>query len=175
MARRYTIIGEKPSRIELQTSRRKDVENSQGQRVSVTERREQERLQNKYDRATFRTDFHPEYNCHGLTFASKRTGIHNTDEIRKIIDDDTYEMVDREDCLPGDVVLYFGDDGDIEHSGVVLTVSEERLVMPCVLSKWGNGGEVVHRLPDSPYEPGNVRFYRRVWADKQDDDDANNG
>ena len=56
-------------------------------------------------------------------------------------------------------------DGDIEHSGIVLEVRQSvgfDIPVPIVCSKWGGGAEVVHVYSDCPYSPVNVRFYRVV-------------
>ena len=56
------------------------------------------------------------YNCHGLTFGSRRTWISKASEIAKLLQEDDYELVDLNQILPGDIVVYF-QNGDAEHSG----------------------------------------------------------
>lgn len=97
------------------------------------------------------------YNCHGLTFASRRTVIWQSSEIDKIIEDDDYEKVIPKDILPGDIALYIKD-GDIEHSGIVLDIKD--FGVPLILSKWGVCHEVIHLLYECPYDAGNVVYYR---------------
>jgi cytochrome P450 len=80
------------------------------------------------------------YNCHGLTFASRRTWIWKPAEVAKILADDEYVRVELADVLPGDIVLYV-QNGDIEHSGIVMSLGP----VPMILSKWGPAHEVVHR------------------------------
>ncbi|HTQ59585.1 MAG TPA: hypothetical protein VMI32_05150 [Candidatus Solibacter sp.] len=117
-------------------------------------------LQKKYSRGVHRpVDASRKYNCHGLTFASRRTRIEEAAEIKKIIEDDEYVEINRNEALPGDVVVYYVD-GDPEHSGIV--VSMEPLAGPLVLSKWGFCQEVVHRIPECPYDARHVVFYRVV-------------
>lgn len=70
------------------------------------------------------------YNCHGLTFASRRTWIGKAVEVAKILQDDEYEVIDLRELMPGDIVVYFLN-GDAEHSGVVLEVG----YIPTILSK----------------------------------------
>ena len=94
------------------------------------------------------------YNCHGLTFASRRTWIQPT-EIAKILKDDEYEQVSLEEVLPGDIVLYV-QNGDVEHSGVVMS----RGPIPMVLSKWGPSHEVIHRVNDCEYNSAQFLYYR---------------
>jgi hypothetical protein len=100
------------------------------------------------------------YNCHGMTFASRRTGIYETPEINKIIADDSYGEISKLDTLPGDIVLYYGLNGDIEHSGIVVQKPDNQLNIPIVVSKWGMLFEVIHSVYICPYNVSNVRFYR---------------
>jgi hypothetical protein len=95
------------------------------------------------------------YNCHGLTFASRRTWICKSSEIGKILRDDEYEQVELKDVLPGDVVIYV-QNGDVEHSGVVIASG----FVPVVLSKWGPAHEVIHRVNDCPYDAMEILYYR---------------
>ena len=103
------------------------------------------------------------YNCHGLTFGSRRTEINA--EIDKILRDDDYREIRKEHVCPGDIVLYYSDPqvpggviGDIEHSGIVLEKGQFGLLR--ILSKWGLGDEWVHFLADCPYSVSNVKFFR---------------
>ena len=98
------------------------------------------------------------YNCHGLSFASRRTAIDQTREIKKIVEDDDYKEVSYSNVLPGDIAVYYSKEGDAEHSGIVVHVDELRV--PIVLSKWGCCHEVVHRVSQCPYEARNVIYYR---------------
>lgn len=119
-------------------------------------------LKSKYLAATHRpTAVSYTYNCHGLTFGSRRTQIVDPAEVRKILTQDGYLKIERTDILAGDIVVYVGPDGDIEHSGVVMDVDKSMLIPnPKVLSKWGVAHEVVHHLADCPYASTNVEFYR---------------
>jgi hypothetical protein len=64
------------------------------------------------------------YNCHGLTFACRRTCVHASAQVRQILEHDGYERVPKvEDVLPGDIILYVSE-GDVEHSGVVIGISK---------------------------------------------------
>lgn len=96
------------------------------------------------------------YNCHGLTFGSRRTWIANASEIAKIIEEDDYEEVDRIDILPGDIAVYFVN-GDAEHSGIVVKETDRG---PLILSKWGSCHEVVHLVYEAPYDASSVNYYR---------------
>jgi hypothetical protein len=96
------------------------------------------------------------YNCHGLSFASRRTWIWSSTEIAMVLVDDEYIKVDRKEVLPGDVVVY-STRGDAEHSGLVVSVDN---LGPRILSKWGACHEVVHRLNECPYDSTEIVFYR---------------
>jgi hypothetical protein len=95
------------------------------------------------------------YNCHGLTFASRRTWISKTSEVMKILKDDEYEPIDIKDVLPGDIVVY-SRNGDAEHSGIVIKSD----FVPIILSKWGPAHEVIHRVNDCPYDSMQIVYYR---------------
>src|SRR3972149_1987902 len=50
----------------------------------------------------------PVYNCHGLTFASRRTAIFEHREIMKILSEDDYQEVENEnDVQIGDIIIYY--------------------------------------------------------------------
>jgi hypothetical protein len=95
------------------------------------------------------------YNCHGLTFASRRTWIWKPQEVAKILKDDEYEAVEPADVLPGDIVTYT-ENGDVEHSGIVMS----RGLTPMVLSKWGPAHEVLHRVRECPYDAMQISYWR---------------
>jgi hypothetical protein len=97
------------------------------------------------------------YNCHGLTFGTRRTWIAQATEIAKILEDDEYQMVPFKDVLPGDVVIYYAEDGDVEHSGIVVETGD---LGPRILSKWGKAHEIVHYLGHSPFDASMVKYYR---------------
>lgn len=95
------------------------------------------------------------YNCHGLTFASRRTWISKASEIAKLLQDDGYQPVELDHILPGDIVVYF-QNGDAEHSGIIIQSG----FVPIVLSKWGPAHEVIHRVNDCPYDSMEIKYYR---------------
>lgn len=97
------------------------------------------------------------YNCHGLSFAARRSRIDDAPEVLQVIREDGYEQINEHDVLPGDIVIYF-ESGDTAHSGIVVGVNE--LKVPIVLSKWGACQEVIHRLGKCPYKIDDVRYYR---------------
>lgn len=110
----------------------------------------------QFSNATHRTTSPSrKYNCHGLTFAGRRTWVWKASEIEKILRDDEYEIVDFGKILPGDVVVY-RQNGDAEHSGIVISTGPP----PIILSKWGPAHEVIHRVNDCPYNSMQLTYYR---------------
>ncbi|MFC1557144.1 hypothetical protein ACFL5L_04095 [candidate division KSB1 bacterium] len=108
-----------------------------------------------------RTSYIYHYNCHGLVFASRRTWIDLTEDVRAIIYCDNYQKVEFKDVLPGDIVLYVDPEGDICHSGIIISKPEDsKSNMPWVLSKWAKYREVVHLLTRCPYPNTEKEYYR---------------
>jgi hypothetical protein len=93
------------------------------------------------------------YNCHGLTFASRRTCILEEKAVDLILSDDGYHPITAQDVLPGDIVLYYEKDNhELAHSGIVVgaeSLGGTRVIS--VLSKWGRYGEYLHDLKSHPY------------------------
>jgi len=147
--------------ITTQTREKWDIPNSQSFEVTYRDRAELEDHKRRYTQNFFRTDAIPIYNCHGLTFAARRTTIWETTAVKKILSDDRYEQVPLRDVQPGDIILYVSaDDGDIEHSGVVIESPSHPLLIPKVWSKWGFGAEVIHSANICPYDFSQARYYR---------------
>jgi hypothetical protein len=111
------------------------------------------------------TEVSLKYNCHGLTFASRRTAITESDAVQSILDDDGYRTVNDDDVSVGDIVVY-SEYGDFSHSGIVTRadpVGNAKVVW--VLSKWGRAHEVVHKVRECPYAGHSdiqIRFWRIV-------------
>ena len=100
------------------------------------------------------------FNCHGLTFGSRRTQIRFTSEVSKIIAEDGYSKIERlSEVAPGDVVLWVSEFGDYEHSGIVINIMDTQPPVPIAISKWGRCQEVIHPVNSSPYG-GRTEFYR---------------
>jgi len=97
------------------------------------------------------------YNCHGLTFAARRTGIAKPAQVQRILSEDGYSELPRSNApCAGDIAIY-REDGDIVHSGIVMDVQKG---MPWVLGKWGDCHEVIHPVLDCPYNKAVVTYYR---------------
>ncbi len=113
----------------------------------------------KWKNCIHRADVGPcrTFNCHGLTFASRRTSIHDSSVIQMILDDDGYEQVDLKAVKAGDVAT-FRSEGNIDHSGIVVEVDDFK--RPRILSKWAFLHEVIHFSFEGPYSDCNVTYHR---------------
>jgi len=99
------------------------------------------------------------YNCHGFTFASRRTWIDDIGAVIRILSEDGYERVTGE-ILPGDVAVYFDSAGKPEHSGLVIeSPLRDGFGYPRIVSKWAWANEVVHWANQCEYGP-EIRYYR---------------
>ncbi len=147
--------------IRLETCKRRGIDNHQDSEISTFHRNWAKDLPKHFRRATPRTNYSPVYNCHGLVFASRRTRIEKSTSIQRILDDDKYFEIPMKDVLPGDIVIYYSEKGDPNHSGIVVEYGPPRVLVPVVCSKWGNAGEFVHALADCPRMYGPLhKFFR---------------
>ena len=113
----------------------------------------------------------PVYNCHGLTFGSRRTQV--TPAVLPILADDGFDPVPEKQARAGDVVLYLSARGEVVHSGFVISCEEIEIIqgnksrIPIIWSKWGKGYEMVHPVGECPYledEGSYAAYYRlRRW------------
>ncbi len=116
--------------------------------------------------ATFLTGSCPVYNCHGMTFASRRTKP-EPEAFTTLLEEDGYRKVGPDEFVQvGGIAIYLDDDDRVAHSGLVVGLVQaygfDRIV-PWVLSKWGSGPEVLHRYDYCPY-PSRVDYYRqKAW------------
>lgn len=161
------LFGNEKHKIVVQTRKGRDIDNEQFKEIDATELNQLHRMVNEFRHScTLRSRASPIYNCHGMTFASRRTNIYHADCLRKIIEDDGYEEVSKQDVLPGDVALYWNE-GDIDHSGIVVEIKKDLLFpVPWICSKWGRGPEFVHSFDNCPphYNVSGIKFYRiKSW------------
>ena len=113
----------------------------------------------------------PVYNCHGLTFGSRRTQV--TPAVLPILEDDGFDLIPEKETRPGDIVLYSDARGSVVHSGFVVRVESVEIIMgnnsriPVIWSKWGKGYEMIHPVGECPYledEGSSATYYRlRRW------------
>jgi hypothetical protein len=157
--------GELP-RIELalETADGREIPNEQIRELSQFDQHLAARLDTEYGGYIHhRSEPTPRYNCHGLAFAARRTGVFEAWVIQRILEDDRYVRIETAQVLPGDIVLYYDESGDIEHSGVVIeSPAEQNLSMPLVCSKWGKFAEVIHLAHRCPYNAANLQYFRIV-------------
>jgi cell wall-associated NlpC family hydrolase len=98
-----------------------------------------------------------------MAFASRRTCI-EPKHVTMILKDDGYSTVEMPaDVMPGDLVVYETDPGDISHVAVVVSNESDlrdgssRIV---VISQWGADGEYLHDHRDvHPLLGQPTRFY----------------
>jgi len=157
-----TIIKKPPKSIIVQTRKGSDIKNIQDY-VPLTFGKllELKDLKSEFPFVTTRGKVNSLYNCHGLTFASKRTCISEVADLEMVLKEDDYREIDFNETLPGDIVLYFSENGDIEHSGILVDVNEGGDVrVPKIISKWGDAYEVIHIFSDCPYNFSKVKYYR---------------
>ena len=147
--------------LNLHTTEKNQIDNQQFRCISSLDFSVHTTFETDYSLAKFKGRLTPIYNCHGMTFASRRTGIYDDAEIEKILKDDNYiEIKALNDVLAGDVVIYY-QDNSITHSGIILS-NDILNGMRCifVLSKWAKHKEVIHALNYCPYATGIKRFWR---------------
>lgn len=146
--------------IALQTKLCNDIANWQPDALATSVLNQIADLPVKYPKMIPRSGSIATYNCHGYTFASRRTWIEAVSEIQKILSEDGYREIPSNQMLAGDVIIYFDSDGDAEHSGFVVVPAREPMGIPTVCSKWGGYAEVIHAANYGPYNSGRWKFYR---------------
>ena len=150
--------------LNLETRRQRKIDNFQVTELTQLDWASAANTQKKYGHkfVTFVGGPSPIYNCHGLTLGSRRTLVDGA--IETILEDDGYEPVAGNPQIPkcGDVVVYYDEFGQVNHTGFVVELIRESNV-PKIWSKWGKGHEVIHALYDSPYGD-KTRFFRlKPW------------
>jgi len=148
--------------LELETSEKNKIPNTQSHEIypcEMNELKSIEPTQGKFlERRTGPT---PIYNCHGMTFASRRTGISDPSVVFQILDDDRYVEISEDKVIPGDIILYFGELNDVEHSGIIVSAPRESpLKVAKVCSKWGKYYEGIHWANNVPYDYRYIKYYR---------------
>jgi hypothetical protein len=161
-----TIIGfpERQETICMQTSRKHCIPNGQNRIVHQQAIDQEERQRALFGNGEFQGNSTCIYNCHGLTFASKRTGVFADEAIRLILDDE-YVEINRANVIVGDVVLYYYPDrpGEYAHSAIVVEKSDiigSGLFGIRVLSKTRFHREIVHYAGQHSYPGTEIKFYR---------------
>lgn len=131
------------------------------QSINISHLRTQFKLLSKYTEVKERSNESGFFNCHGLVFGNRRIEIEQTTEVFKILHEDNYKEVLKENVLPGDVVIYIHE-GDIIHSGIVIEQPIEPFFVPKIISKWGSYKEIIHKANYGPYKYNELKYYR-IW------------
>jgi len=157
------------STIELRTRTNAAIENFQVWEHSRMEWSQLGEQLKRFTKAEKVSEACPVYNCHGLTFGSRRTTV--TPAVLSILEDDGFDPVLEKEARPGDIVLYSSALGEVIHSGFVVARDRREIVagsppiiIPIIWSKWGKGYEMVHAVGECPYleEDGNYATYYRL-------------
>jgi len=103
-----------------------------------------------------------QYNCHGLTFATRRTSITDVQAVKTILEEDGYRRIRPTESCPGDIVLYY-DQGEVSHTGVIARIVREADLVGgqavWVISKWAYAGEYIHPAKQGPYSHHEMTFW----------------
>lgn len=99
----------------------------------------------------------PLYNCHGFTFARAQRAI-DEDEVGQLLKSNRYRKVTFP--VSGDVVVYYDNNGNICHSGIVKATGRQGFVL--VESKWGTAGRFLH-VVTLPRTQAGYAYYRRQF------------
>ena len=139
--------------LQMQTARGVQIDNEQIDEISPFERNQFPQFERDFSFATeVRCEPTPRFNCHGMTFASRRTGIFESSTLKQILNEDGYEQIEKDQVKAGDVIMYYGNDGDFEHSGLVVKPpTPNSLNVPTVRSKWAKYKELIHPGNRCPY------------------------
>lgn len=112
------------------------------------------------------------YNCVGLVWASRRTGIFDEDQIQLVFGDDGFRLVDisSERLFPGDLVAYWTSSPPRHFIHVGLIMEFRSIAglpgqsVPWVLSKMdATSGEVAHGLRDVDF---GLEFVVEYWTER---------
>jgi hypothetical protein len=152
--------------IVVQTATGRDIDNSQQDEIAQVDINIHADLAKK----AFKSEYHGEasamYNCHGLTFASRRTGIFTDGVVEMILAEEYQEIKEHKHAHVGDIVVWIDNDGQITHSAFIVKIEPEKItpgVFPKirVLSKTRIFKEICHDIHDSPPAYGSQkRIYR---------------
>jgi len=100
------------------------------------------------------------YNCVGMVFSSRRAAI-NPSYLNKILQEDNYRPISRNEVQVGDVVVY-SYRNELSHVGIILKVELiGQTPIFTVMSKWGDvAPEFVHLIDQVPEVLGEpIAFY----------------
>lgn len=120
----------------------------------------EELCRKKFPRAIIRRGASVRYNCHGLTFANRRTCIEDSDDLLTILGDDEYKKISLNETSRGDIIVY-KDNDDIDHTGIIIDIKKVKsIIVPIIMSKWGaRHAEYIHPYNHCPYNKSNIEFW----------------
>jgi hypothetical protein len=102
------------------------------------------------------------YNCAGMVFANRRTTVDDLAFLYTILSDDHYRQIAQNETVPGDVVIYRGNDDEITHVGLIHWPDLTNATF-IVRSQWGNNGEYLHDLDRVPWVYGRAAEF---WTER---------
>jgi hypothetical protein len=166
-----------PKGFPLFTQRGTYIDNEQWPDDPGPEGQEAYRLEREKHRDwSFRRPACGRYNCWGLVFALRRTGIYEEDAIRKVLRDEYRSVAAADynnDVMAGDVVLYaLRPSRILAHAGLVVDVRHGSSPVPQirVLSKWNRwSGEDIHDVADVCVMMGRDSYSWEIWTDRPND------
>ena len=97
-----TLLLQQPITLALETRKKNQIANTidpgecvEGERLLI------EQYKKQFHKATYRDFVGPciTYNCHGLTFASRRTCINTPSEVQKTLDEDGYKKIEMKENI----------------------------------------------------------------------------
>ena len=138
-----------PGSIKLETRTRKWIRNEQYDEFHPEQLKAAKLEMERSYRGIVTRSLTATYNCHGLTFASRRTAVYESDDVQMILDEDGYKRLEnRNDVERGDIVVFRRNkNAPISHTGLVidwtpdLKTSTKKVT---ILSQWGRNGEYIH-------------------------------
>ena len=167
------LIGSPQNEIPLVTSKNNRIGNTQGAKVAAGRVLAFRDMCANRPPWRFRRDSFGLYNCAGLVWASRRTGISLNEDWVRILTDDGYRPIS--DPSLDDLVLYRdSDDGTFLHVARIVGfekgISDKSPKIPIVLSKWGHDlGECVHFAYDLAL-PNSYNVSIEYWTERPKDE-----
>jgi hypothetical protein len=166
------ILGGTPERtIVVQTSKGTSIENAQSAEPDNQQKLVFQAIIEQHPQWKERKPPCGIYNCFGHVWASRRTSIYESEEIDKILNDDSIRSLHEQELpLPGDVVVYRDqtDAAKIFHVARIVEIKQIAGInggvgIPWSLSKLNDSaGEVLHPIDDMHLPP----FTTEIWTDR---------
>lgn len=153
---------DEPRSIALATRRGREIPNEQVPDLSPFKAEALVSMHKRdYGFAEMRRRHTGQYNCHGLTFANRRTGIYDPSIVGLILQEDGYREIGISEVQAGDIAVYY-DGEEIEHTGIVIDVVNVEGILarrvPRLMSKWGSAAEYIHMVTEGPYSQCQIRY-----------------